>query len=403
MANSIVVKSKNNITSLSTLARSIWTDLVADDKMTSIMPAGKLTPPPVDVDGNVKFVLSSSLQINPLHATQPFRIYVEVEKNARMKIAIANPLQISDLGILASYPGSVAYRAANKVGMLGTKWDDKSTSVEDYPTDTCFLVRDEVVYPGGDLSGSPLSYSLTVTDHGISLFVWGDDSEQAPRSSWFVVQNPVDKTTGLPRVDKNSPIFCVYSCNTTPDGIATASEVADWLDDAVITTAPAGSGTYAAQTFVTELKKLLKSPVGGFTYTGKNLKNTVFTPDSVSIYKFVVSESDVFVPSRSVRADVDRVDSAAIINSQQQVAIASGNQYLVTIPNRLNTQRYAYTDELDLIGYTSSDVISQNSDVPVTVYGETNPRIYKAMKATGPNNTGVRILALISKDDAPQA
>jgi hypothetical protein len=64
------------------------------------------------------------------------------------------------------------------------------------------------------------------------------------------------------------------------------------------------------------------------------------------------------------------------------------------MPNRLNTQRYAYTDELDLIGYTSADVISQDSDVPVTVYGESSPRKYKAMKTSGPNNTGFRILVL---------
>jgi len=403
MANIIGVKTQDQIVSLSSLVTKMWTDLTTGAAFTSILPAGTVNPPAVDTDGNVKFVVESTSLVNPLNSTQPYRIYVECVTNNRIKVAIANPIQIKNDGTVAAVPGLEAFRAATKSGMLGTKWDDASVPTDDFPTDTQFIVRTPAIYADGDLSSSPMSYQMTLTDHGLAFFAWNDDNEHNPRVSWFVVQSPVDKETGAPRLDKQSPIFCVYSCNSAPDGVATATQVSNWLARELVNyTKTIPTGQVLAAGFNTWLQGQLKPPIGGFTQTGGVQAQNAwgYVVDSVAIYKFVVNESDVFVPSPSVRADVDRTDSAAIINTQQQVAISTGNQYLVTIPNRLNTQRYAYTDELDLIGYTSADVISQDSDVPVTVYGESEPRVYKAMKASGANNVGFRILSLISVGDS---
>jgi hypothetical protein len=84
------------------------------------------------------------------------------------------------------------------------------------------------------------------------------------------------------------------------------------------------------------------------------------------------------------------------MNARQQVAISENNKYVITFPNGLNTSRYAYTHELDMIAYTSADVVSEGTNVPITVYGEGTPRIYKAMPSNGPNNTGMRMLVLVS-------
>ena len=146
-----------------------------------------------------------------------------------------------------------------------------------------------------------------------------------------------DKLTGRPLLTDNSPIFCVYSC------------------------------------------------------------------DSQEAQKFVISESDVFRPTKSVSAEIDTVNSAAILNGKDQVAIAKGNKYLITFPNRLNTDRYAYTEELDMFAYTSADVIAEESEIPVTVYGESTPRIYRALKANGANNTKMRLLFLVQGGGVPVA
>ena len=84
-------------------------------------------------------------------------------------------------------------------------------------------------------------------------------------------------------------------------------------------------------------------------------------------------------------------------------AIARGNKYLVTFPNRLNTDRYVYTEELDQFAYTSADVIGEGSEVAVTVYGEGTPRVYRALKANGPLNTGMRLLMLVEGGGVPVA
>jgi len=130
--------------------------------------------------------------------------------------------------------------------------------------------------------------------------------------------------------------------------------------------------------------------------TGKSPVYAVFSHPKLGILKFVVRESDVHKPTIAVSATANTEDSRAIINAEPQVAITEDNKYVVTIPNGLNTPRYSYTHELDVIAITSADVVSQWAEVPLTQYGESQPRVYKAMCANGANNTGMRVLMLMS-------
>lgn len=62
----------------------------------------------------------------------------------------------------------------------------------------------------------PISYRLTVTDHGIGFFVWDQAAvEQEDDYAWFVVQRHVDNVTGEAdwgdQVGTQSPVHCVYS------------------------------------------------------------------------------------------------------------------------------------------------------------------------------------------------
>lgn len=127
-----------------------------------------------------------------------------------------------------------------------------------------------------------------------------------------------------------------------------------------------------------------------------NGKAPVFCVNSVgnAISRFVVREADVMRPSPAVDATVDSDGYNAIINKEEQVAISEQNRYIVNFPSRLNTPRYSYTYELDMIGYTGADVVSENNDIPVEVYGE--ERIYTSTHSNGPNNTKMRLVALKS-------
>lgn len=114
-----------------------------------------------------------------------------------------------------------------------------------------------------------------------------------------------------------------------------------------------------------------------------------------AITRFVVREIDVTKPTWPVSAVTDTADAAAIINDKVQVAVSEDNQYVVSFPSRLNTPRYAYTYELDMIGYTSATVVSQNTEVPLTLYAEPQPRNYVAVHSNQANSNGMRIVALV--------
>ena len=321
MAGKMIKRTK--LAGLGAVATQLFLDL-KEAGLTQVMPATgqnfTLT------SGAGKFVMDSSLTVNPKHATQPWRMLVDVSGATggagQIKIAFANPEQISNTGATSSFPGAVDTTGARVMGQLGNAWSKPGSALGDV------FVNRSIINQTFD-AGNTISYVLTATARGIAFFIWDEGSDASPKFSWFLVQSAVNKDTGAARVDNLSPIFCVYSC------------------------------------------------------------------DAQSPRKFVISESDVFRPTESKPADEDSIDSAAILNSKQQVAIAIGNKYLVTFPNRLNTDRYAYTDELDMIAYTSADVISEDSEIPVRPYGEATDRVYRAFKANGANNTGMRLLLLV--------
>lgn len=265
---------------------------------------------------------------------QPWRIRLEALDESKVTIVAATPLQLPADGSLTSNDDGFEYS-----GHLGVK---KAVSLSPLTT-TLFINRSNLAVD--QRASSPMSYRLSIAPHGISLFVWepGNDS-LGNNQSWFVIQRTVNNTTGVVKVTGKSPIHCLYGIKHTSIG------------------------------------------------TGNTLSPTVNL-----VNRFVVREADISRPTQSVVGSADSSDSARIININTMVSITEDNNYVISFPNGLNTQRFAYpTDELDLMGYTSSDVISQNSDVSITVYGETVPRIYKAMSSSGADNTGMRVLVLAS-------
>ena len=321
---------REKLQSLTELATSLFNDLKTIG-LTQVLPATgqNFTP----TAGAGKFVLESVEALNPVQTKQPWRILVDLEGanayNGRLRIAIANPQQITNAGATASFPGAADTTGTRIMGQLGNAWNKTTGGA----LGDCFVTRN-VTNRTYD-AGTTMSYLLVATNRGLSLMVWEDASDAAPVYSFFSIQSPVNKQDGSPLTDLNSPIFVVYDC------------------------------------------------------------------DNTGMKKFVVSESDVFRPTQSKPADKDTTNSAAIINSTEQVAIARGNKYLVTFPNRLNTDRYAYTEELDQFAYTSADVIGEESEISVTVYGEATPRVYRAMKANGADNVGMRLLMLVEGGGVP--
>lgn len=315
---------RGGLTSLGAILTAMHEDLKAAG-FTSLLPAG--VAPLTLTAGKGLFVMDSSAVCNPLHATQPWRIRVEVTLNDSMSVVIASPKQITETGVVFNFPSLTENDQRPAVmGHLGELFvpDMKKAG-------NVFISRGTTDTHGDSYlnnTGITYGYTLSVAKHGVAFCVWENSTEALPVFSTFCVQVPVNKDTGVPLADMKSPIFVVYNCDNTP------------------------------------------------------------------FKKFVISESDVTTPTKSVLAGKDSVNSAAILNEEEQVAVKLDNKYLVTFPNRVNTERFAYSEELDLIAYTSADVIGEDTVLPITVYGEAEPRLYRALKATGPNNTKMRLLVL---------
>lgn len=278
-------------------------------------------------------ILEAGPTVDPLAATQPWRILFDVRGAQVCACAMGNPVTLTNTGVIAQIAkagGAADPTPPEWPGILGTEaYYDPSGTAE--KRGKRFIDRTGgimAISTPAQAAARPMSYRLTITPRGIVLYVWEEGvTEDGRFSSWFLVQRPVDRDTGVVLTTGKCPVFCVYSLFGT-------------------------------------------------------------------IYKFVVRELDILRPSPSVSATTDTADSNWIINDQQQVAISEGNLYVTTFPSRLNTPRYAYTQVLDLICTTSADVVAEWTDVPITVFGESASRTYKAMTANGNYNTNMRVLVL---------
>ena len=303
--------------------------------------------PPVDPAGRAKFkvTVEAAEAVDPLNAAtlqnkQPWRLCIEVFDKHTAGITAGSQQSLRTDGSQSyTAAGTTTRTVVGPIGAIGGGYTKGNTSPDTLAPDPTkpaegFINRTSRVTAGTngsvDLSDSfPMTYSLSISKRGIVLCIWEDftSDNAATAVSWFCIQRPVDRETGVMIDYGKAPVFCIYGVNG-------------------------------------------------------------------SIKRFLVRESDVLRPSDSVDATKDSDYNNAIINAMEQVAISEGNRYVVSFPSRLNTTRYAYTYELDMLGYTGADVVSENTDVPLTVYGEATPRKYVSLMANGANNTGMRIAAL---------
>jgi hypothetical protein len=297
--------------------------------------------PPVDDVGRSAFsvTLEAGPTIDPLNATdlqnkQPWRLQVQVFDKHTAGITTGSQQALRTDGT-ASYAISAA-KLQGPLGAIGGYYTKN-------PTDLSKLAPDPT---------KPLEGFINRTSR--------------------VVLGTLDLASSFPMT---------YSLSITPRGVS----LCVWEDFV------SDSGATAVSWFV--IQRPVARETGAAVITGKAPVFCVYSTNG-TIKRFVVRESDVLRPSDPVDATVDTEYNNAFINSLEQVAISEGNKYVVSFMSRLNTTRYAYTYELDMLGYTSADVVSENTDIPLRVYGETADRKYVSLLANGANNTGMRIVTI---------
>lgn len=185
----------------------------------------------------------------------------------------------------------------------------------------------------------PISYRLVLTDHGMFLGCWGPDPEENGSGfSWVLVQRPVDKKKGFVGHSTNDPAYD-----------------------------PANPGN-----------------------------RPLFCVNSVNgrFWKFVVREHDTATPSSRKDATSNSSDSGQVINPYQQQSLTENGEYVITFLNNLNSSRFKYSDELDMVGTVSSDVVGGGSEIDVNVYSEEEKRTYHALWSSGSYGTKMRIMVV---------
>jgi hypothetical protein len=200
-------------------------------------------------------------------------------------------------------------------------------------------------------TGAPLSYHLTFSDHGMFLAVWAQNpEEEAQNYSWLLVQRPVNKKTGIVR------------------GVTSAYPNGD----------PGNAGN---------------RPLFCVNSTNNNF------------YKFVVREHDLPIPAIPKDAANNSEDSGAVLNAYPQQSLTENGEYVITFVNNLNSSRFKYADELDMLGTVSADIVGGGTDIDVNVYneidgsGQPSKRTYHALWPSGAFGTKMRVVVVKSIPD----
>jgi hypothetical protein len=199
----------------------------------------------------------------------------------------------------------------------------------------------------------PLNYEITLTQRGIFFGVWDTLSESTGvKFNWVLVQRSVDRASGAIRGRPKIKEF--------------------------------GEDTYtrAVESFVTTTKNSVK-PLWCV-----NCVNNYY-------YKFNPREEDIGAPSFRTSAVFNNEDSTAIINPFDQQSLTDDSKYVITFLSNLNSNRFKYPDELDMVGTVSSDVIGNGTEATVTVYGEPVDRVYRALPPNQPYGTGMRLVSFV--------
>lgn len=399
----------------------------------------------IDAPTQFTFTLEAGGEVDPLNESRPSPTYpfvAEVNRQPwRVQFVITDEQKAA---------GSVATR-------LQMSYDDQLGRVAiSKITDDFGVTIDNVgamgaAQPGGIFSDSdlnqgfynrklrvanqektfPLSYMLSITDRGFFLGVyegsWSTIRAATTANSnyfnWVLVQRPVDRATGAVLKRGKAPVFHVNSVNykyyksvvreadilhptSGPSPIpgtgnltVTSAAVSSVQPTAWVATGTPDTQGYAP-TFATELApgSTIYDAAGAFIGTVKSVQTATAFTFAQKPQKAITAADFFYTPPNIVAlrtlADVHSPDSHMIFNSSEQIALTEDKTYLLSFPHNLTTPRYRYTEELDMIGTTSSDVVMSGQDIQFTTYGEMGPRTYRALPANAALNTGLRLAVI---------
>jgi len=299
---------------------------------------------------------------------QPWRVAFDVVRNLTRPEAgpqqllsyAATPVQLQDNGSIANIWTANGSSVIDRAGMMGALPTGVAGSPSTANPTEGFLNREARVQLNPEVY--PLNYAMTLTNRGMFFGVWEgtwstiqktkakSNSDKDNYFNWFLIQRPVNRYTGKVLTTGRTPVFCINSVG------------------------------YKYWKFIVREEDVLHPSLGD----PDNKREYIDTTGNIAIDP---------CPYR-VPADAHTQDSFAVLNTTNQIALTEDSKYLVSFLHNLTTPRFRYSEELDMIGQTSADVCMAGNDVSITAYGESGPRVYRALPANNPYNSGLRICVL---------
>lgn len=420
---------------VTTLTRDGFTDVrhMVSDWLQEMVKEGftLLTRTPITYDPEnpqpIEAVLEATSAVNPLANEEPWRIRVHADGAYTCSIQVATPLQLGEefseavpnlrgylCGHVGESPSTVPhnYRDCIPVGQSSAANAVRNPPMPSHAFNIQQLYFIDVREFTGMLRAYPMSYRLSIADRGFVFAYWVESDDQSagdsPTQSWIVVQRPVDQKTGNTLRDKDplgsrNPVFCLYGIYNK------------FIYD---------NFGYTSDREIFPLDMDGQVPLG-------RTQPVSLRPFPGVIQKFTVREKDVLKPTYPEDATVNTPDSNAWVNEVQQQTrveyrasaetansgsfVLAGAKYVILYPNRLNTKRFRYQHDIDLVAYTSADVIAPQLTIKVNVYNEgakdaggkvipdqARYRKYTALTPNNSYNTNMTVLMLTEvNSDAP--
>jgi hypothetical protein len=285
------------------------------------------------------------------------------------KIYVGTPTQLQDDGTVAVMPMS-----ETQIDPYGRVYDDyttgllwtgvlnySDTTIEyDAPTDDNFvLAKSYAVTNSLDINKTrPMSYDLVIGDHGVTLTMRSDGRADGKGNYFFAIQRLADAKDGSVLVEGHSPVVALYH--------------QEYID---------------AENVTEKLKDGSTTVIEGVSY------------DLIRKYDInmvIVREDDVHTPTKPVPIYENSPYINGIWNKQKQLSINDREEYLIIIPDGLNTYRHLYSNKrMDMIAFCSANIIMEGGIAKVYVHGEPEQREYKAQRASIGYVEGWRLLQLI--------
>jgi hypothetical protein len=257
----------------------------------------------------------------------------------------------------------------------------------------------------------PMSYRLTMTERGFALGLWDDaGATENDDYAWVVCQRLVSNISGETRRDSayRYPVHCLYSCGRES---LYPRDFGIFYGTAAISSHTVSNEMTQVHDFTGNLYTLDHSEFNRSSGKTAYILDPFDKEDPLAsdwlakpIWRYVVREYDKLKPwDVHKSATKHETDSNAILNPMEQLSITDDNRFVITFPTGLTTQSFMYPgEEIDLICFSSAQVIAEGSTVPMVSYArgedQIDKRRYFGIRSTLPNGNGMRVCILVSGD-----